>query len=351
MTKNTEMGSFSGTGLATDVEWQTFWQKMTLPDKIQISLPVAKKKIIVISGPTGVGKTALSLIVAKAIGGEIISADSMQVYKDMDIGTAKISAQEMDGIPHHLLNIRFIDQTFNVVDFWNEANQKIEEIYERGHVPIVVGGTGFYIHSLIYGPPTGPASQSEVRAQWENEMKEKGSEALFRKLEELDPQYAQTITQNDKHKIIRALEIISLTGKRVSQFIRQVTPLQKYDFRCWFLYLPKEILYKKIEERCDKMIEDGLLKEVKFLEKLGLRHNSSASQAIGYRQGLEFIDSPQEEEDLKRFKATFKQASRKYAKRQFTWFRKEGCFRWLNREEISFERAAEVILQDFELSL
>lgn len=344
----TESGLSAGS--LVEIEWQTFWQKMTLPDKIQISLPVSKKKIIILSGPTGVGKTALSLVVAKAIGGEIISVDSMQVYQGMDIGTAKISLEERGEVPHHLLDVRSIEETFNVMDFWNEATRLIEEIYERGHVPIVVGGTGFYIHALIYGPPSGPASDEEVRMGWEAEMQQKGSEALFRKLEEIDPQYAQTITQNDKHKIIRALEIISLTGKKVSQFVKQVNPLQKYDYRCWFLYLPKDILYKKIEERCDEMIAKGLLQEVELLDKLGLRGNSSASQAIGYRQCLEFLDSPRGKEDWERFVLTFKQASRKYAKRQFTWFRKEKFFRWLNREELSFERAAEVILQDFELS-
>ncbi|MES2198840.1 MAG: tRNA (adenosine(37)-N6)-dimethylallyltransferase MiaA [Chlamydiota bacterium] len=350
MAGNIGIENILSTGSVMEIEWQTFWQKMSLPDKIQISLPVAKKKIIIISGPTGVGKTALSLVVAKAIGGEIISADSMQVYQGMDIGTAKIPFEEREGVPHHLLDIRSIEESFNVVDFWNEATRLIEEIYERGHVPIVVGGTGFYIHALIYGPPSGPASTEETRAGWENEMQEKGSEALFRKLEELDPQYAQTITQNDKHKIVRALEIISLTGKRVSQFIKQVNPLQKYDFRCWFLYLPKDILYRKIEERCDDMIARGLLQEVEALDELGLRKNSSASQAIGYKQCLGFLDSSRGDDDWEQFRTVFKQASRKYAKRQFTWFRKEEFFRWLNREELSFERAAEVILQDFELS-
>ena len=350
VTENIGIQHILSTGSVMEIEWQTFWQKMTLPDKIQVSLPVSKKKVIILSGPTGVGKTALSLVIAKAIGGEIISADSMQVYRGMDIGTAKISFEEREEVPHHLLDIRSIEETFNVVDFWNEATRLIEEIYERGHVPIVVGGTGFYIHALIYGPPTGPASQEEVRAEWESEMRERGSEALYRKLEELDPQYAQTITQNDKHKIVRALEIIALTGKRVSQFVKQTNPLQQYDFRCWFLYLPKDILYRRIEERCDAMIARGLLQEVESLERAGLRGNSSASQAIGYRQCLEFLDSPKGKEEWERFTTIFKQASRKYAKRQFTWFRKEKFFRWLNREELSFERAAEVILQDFELS-
>lgn len=350
MTGNTEIQNAASAGSVIEIEWKTFWQKMTLPDKIQISLPVSKKKIIILSGPTGVGKTALSLVLAKAIGGEIISADSMQVYRGMDIGTAKISLEEREDVPHHLLDIRSIDESFNVVDFWNDATRLIEEIYERGHVPIVVGGTGFYIHALIYGPPSGPPSQEEVRTIWENEMSKNGSEPLFRKLEELDPEYARTITQNDKHKIVRALEIISLTGKRVSQFVKQVNPSSKYDFRCWFLYLPKENLYSKIEERCDAMIAKGLLAEVEYLDAQGLRNNSSASQAIGYRQCLEFLDSAKGVEDWDHFVKIFKQASRRYAKRQFTWFRKEQSFRWLNREELSFERAAEVILQDFELS-
>lgn len=335
---------------AIDLEWQLFWEKMCLPKKIQIDLPLRKKKVIVLAGPTCVGKTALSLVLAKAIGGEIISADSMQVYRGMDIGTAKISPKEMGDIPHHLIDVRSLDQAFNVVHFCKEAHLAIEGICARDHVPIVVGGTGFYLHALLYGPPKGPASIGEVRDQWEKEIEEKGSISLFARLQELDPEYAKTITFNDKHKIARALEIISLTGKKVSEFAYEKNVCSNYDFRCWFLYLSRDSLYRKIEQRCDEMIEQGFLQEVERLDEAGLRYNTSAAQAIGYRQCLSFLDSPRSADDWQQFITSFKQASRRYAKRQFTWFRKEPMFRWLSRDELSFEKIAEVILQDFELS-
>ena len=333
-----------------DRELQAFLQKITLPERIQISLPNPRKKVIVISGPTAVGKTDLSLLVARSIGGEVISADSMQVYSGMDIGTAKVSLKERESVPHHLIDVRDLGQSFNVVDFWQEATKAIDEVHARGGIPVVVGGTGFYLHALIYGPPSGPPSVASERAKWELELDEKGSEALFNRLKELDPEYARSITQNDKHKIVRALEIISLTNKKVSEFPKISLEVQKYNFRCWFLYMPKEILYRLIEQRCDEMMRKGFLDEVKELEKLGLRANSSASQAIGYKQCLEFLASSQAPDDWDQLIFSFKQASRRYAKRQFTWFRKEPLFRWINREDISFERSAEVILQDAELS-
>ncbi len=332
-------------------ELESFFRHITLTQQESYLTPSAKKKVIVLSGPTGVGKTNLSLLIARAIGGEIVSADSMQVYRGMNIGTDKVAKELREEIPHHLIDIRDLSDSFNVVNFWEEASHAIEGILSRGAVPIVVGGTGFYIHALIYGPPSGPPSVPEVRLKFEDLLYQKGAQFLFEQLEELDPDYALTITQNDRHKIIRALEIITLTNKKVSQFPKQQMALaQQYNYRCWFLYMPKEILYRKIESRCDEMISRGFLEEVKQLKEKGLLLNSSASQAIGYRQGLEFLSSAQTQSDFEEFVLSFKQASRRYAKRQFTWFRKEPLFRWLNREEVSFDRAAEIILQDFELS-
>jgi tRNA dimethylallyltransferase len=346
-----EFGSQGSSGLLLeDKEWHEFWQNVILPEKIQVAIPIPRKKIIILSGPTGVGKTEVSLLIAKAIGGEIISADSMQVYRGMDIGTAKVSKEDRNAIPHHLIDIRDIDETFNVIDFWHEAVEAIEKIHSRGHIPIVIGGTGFYINSLIEGPPTGPASVESVRSKLEAEIEESGSLFLFERLERLDPEYAQSITHNDKQKIIRALEIITLTNRRVSEFTRKQPNSQKYDVRCWFLHKPKDLLYKRIEDRCDEMIAEGLVEEVERLEKQGLRDNLSASQAIGYRQCLNYLDSSRTEEDKSQFIISFKQASRRYAKRQFTWFRKEPLFRWLSKEENSSERVAEIILQDFEVS-
>jgi tRNA dimethylallyltransferase len=323
----------------------------TLPLKKPTLPRSKKKKVIVISGPTSVGKTSLSLRIAHAIGGEIISADSMQVYRSMDIGTAKATKQQREEIPHHLIDCRDLSQSFNIVDFYNEAIKAIHEIHLRDHVPIVVGGTGFYIHALLYGPPQGPPSVPEIRSRLEDEMDEHGAPHLYEKLKELDPDYAMSITQNDKQKIIRALEIIALTQQKVS-FFGKTTPekVEELDFRCWFVHLPKEQLYPRIEKRCDEMLEAGFLDEVKALIEKGLEKNTSASQAIGYRQALRYLHSKQTEEDYKEFVESFKQASRRYAKRQFTWFRKEPFFRWLNLAELTPDRAAEMIIQDIELN-
>lgn len=335
--------------ITVDEELQELFIHIPLPQKKKLPPHVKKKRVIVISGPTAVGKTRASLLIAQATGGEIISADSMQVYTGMDVGTAKPSREELQEIHHHLVDTRDLTESFNVVEFYDEACQSLKEIFAKGHVPIVVGGTGFYIHALLYGPPSGPPSAPDIRQMLENEMKEKGAEALYKRLHLIDPDYAGTITQGDRHKIIRALEIMSLTNKKVSDF-GPLTPdhLEELDFRCWFLYMPKETLYPRIEARCDRMVAEGVIEEVRRLEKEGLRSNLSAAQAIGYRQCLQYLDSPQTKEDFEIFVREFKKASRRYAKRQFTWFRKEPLFRWLNLDEISLETAVEIIIQDYE---
>jgi tRNA dimethylallyltransferase len=334
-----------------DKELQVLLTHFTLPQKQKLIPRSKKKKIIVIAGPTAVGKTQLSLVIAKAIGGEMISADSMQVYRGMDIGTSKANLVEREWIQHHLIDSRDLDESFNVMEYYHEASQAIKEILDKGAVPIVVGGTGFYIHSLIYGPPRGPPSDPKLRKMLEDEMALKGTQIMYDKLKDLDPDYALTITQNDRHKIIRALEILSITQKRVSELSAVSSEnFEDYDFRCWFVYMPKEALYPRIEMRCDRMIAEGFVEEVKRLEKEGLSKNSTASQAIGYRQCLEYLNSPQSQEDWDHFIDAFKQASRRYAKRQFTWFRKEPLFRWLNIDKMSLEHAAEMIIQDYELS-
>ncbi len=310
-----------------------------------------KKKVIVISGPTAVGKTQLSLIIARAIGGEIISADSMQVYRGMDIGTAKASREERVEIPHHLIDSRDLDENFSVIDFYQEATQSIREIFSKGRTPIVVGGTGFYLHALIYGPPSGPTSVPEVRKRLEKEMEEQGPLALYDQLKEQDPEYAHTITFRDRHKIVRGLEIIELTGQKVSSFSKSSEKeSDEYDFRCWFLYKPKEVLYPLIEKRCDEMLREGLVAEVRQLENEGLSKNKTAVQAIGYKQCLQYLKTAQTPDDYEQFIVNFKQASRHYAKRQLTWFRKETLFRWVDLQEISVEMAAELMIQDYELS-
>lgn len=331
-------------------ELQQIFSQIALPLKERSHLGLKKKKIIVIAGPTCVGKTKHSLAVAEALGGEIISADSIQVYKGMDIGTAKIKIEEQVRIPHHLIDIRTIQGQFNVVDFYREANKAIRDILLRDKVPIVVGGTGFYIHALIYGPPQGPPSDAQVRTLLEKDLEKQGTEALFERLSQIDPEYAKTITKADRQKIIRALEIISLTNKKVSDFPKVPRRELPYNFRCWFLYKTKEVLYPLIEMRCDEMIAEGFIEEVRELIKEGLVNNLTAANAIGYRQCIEFLQSPGSPDDFIAFVSAFKQASRRYAKRQFTWFRREPLFRWLNVEDLPFEKSTEILIQDYELN-
>lgn len=322
---------------------------LEIQKQIPTNFQKRKKRIIVISGPTCCGKSALAMQLAQAIDGEIVSADSMQVYRGMDIGTAKPTIEDRLLVPHHLIDIRDVTESFNVVDFYYEARQACRQILERGNVPIVAGGSGFYLHTFLYGPPSGPPSVPELRKSLEEEMSRLGPEMLYERLVELDPQYAKTITKHDKQKIVRALEIIGLTNKRVSKLSwKGRRKPQNFDFRCWFLHRPREKLYERIHERCDWMLEQGFLDEVKRLEAQGLRQNNSAAQAIGYKQALEYLSSTQTEEDYKKFVSDFKQATRNYAKRQFTWFRKEPVFKWLDVDLHDPEIVFDIIKKDYE---
>lgn len=312
-------------------------------------LSLKKRKVLIIAGPTGTGKTELSLLLAQTLShAEIISADSMQVYRGMDIGTAKVSLENRKRLPHHLIDIRDVDESFNVFDFYIEAQNCIDTILAKGHVPIIVGGSGFYIRSLLYGPPDTPPSIEALRKKLEKEMEALGVTAMFQRLQSLDPTYAATITKGDKHKIIRALEIIAITGGPVSQFSWKCRyPSLDYDFHCWFIYRPREILYKILERRCEVMLDMGFIEEVENLEKEGLRFNPTACQAIGYKQCLHYLQTAKTPDDLAAFLESFKLVSRHYAKKQFTWFRKEPIFKWLNVDLHDMEIAMEMILQDF----
>ncbi len=332
-----------------DINVQKILSNILSPLEEKIPVFGRKKRVIVIAGPTGSGKSELGVELSKILGGEVLSADSCQVYQGMDIGTAKLTPQEMGGIPHHLIDIRKIDEPFNVMEFYEEATRKLSEVSARGHVPILVGGSGFYLHVLLYGPPKGPASNPQVRKKIEEQMDRLGVEVLYERLQMLDPEYAKTVTERDKHKIVRALEIITLSRRKVSDFPKpKAIENSEYDFRCFFLYYPLPILYLKIEKRCDQMIEKGFIEEVKRLQYNGISKNPLASQAIGYKQCLYYLHSEQKEEDLQIFLQEFKRASRNYAKRQFTWFRKEPFFRFLNLDELGIDRVKEIVLSDFE---
>ncbi len=346
------MGSAVASGLVFEhEEIQRILSNLCFPVEEPIPLLPKKKKkrVLVLAGPTGCGKTALSLILAKAIGGEIISADSMQVYRGMDIGTAKIRTEEQEGVPHHLIDIRNLSEGFNVVDFYYEARNACSKIHARDNIPIVVGGAGFYLRALLHGPPGGPPSVDGVRAKLESEMDVFGPDVLYERLVQHDPDYAQTITCHDRQKIIRALEIMVLTGEKVSAYTWDYySEPRDYAFHCWFLHRPRDLLYQRIEDRCHEMLEQGLLDEVLDLEKKGLRSNLSASQSIGYRQCLNYLDSQQTNKDYEELLFRFQVSSRRYAKRQFTWFRKEPFFRWLNMEILDEENLCDIILNDLD---
>lgn len=308
-----------------------------------------RPKVIVIGGPTCCGKTQLAALLAQTLAGEVISADSMQVYQGMDIGTAKPTEEQRAASPHHMIDVCPVNQPFNVVDFFYDARRACQSILAKNHVPIVVGGAGFYLHAFLYGPPEGPPSVPEIRQALEEELEKYGVEALYERLQELDPAYAKTITDHDRHKIVRALEIIASTRRPVSTLSwgGRTTPID-YDFRCWFLHRPKDVLYERIEARCERMIDEGFIDEVTSLEKKGLRDNPQAASAIGYRLALKYLASERTTDDFNEFVRQFKQSSRHYAKRQFTWFRRESMFRWLDIELHDLETAADMILNDYE---
>ncbi|MBS0621556.1 MAG: tRNA (adenosine(37)-N6)-dimethylallyltransferase MiaA [Verrucomicrobia bacterium] len=307
-------------------------------------------RIVFLAGPTGCGKTALSLLLAESLQGEIVCADSMQIYQGMDIGTAKATLLERRRVPHHLIDVCPIHASFSVVDYYYTAQQTIEEIQARGKLPIVVGGAGFYIHSLLYGPPSGPPSVPDVRRSLEEALGVLGPEALYEQLLRIDPDYASSITVHDRQKIVRGLEIIQLTGLPVSAHSWQGREVAvRGAFRAWFIHRPRSILYERVEERCEQMVEEGLLAETEALCEQGMRDNRAACHAIGYKQALAYLDSERTEEDFAKFMSDFKQASRHYVKRQFTWFRKEPLFKWIDVDERDVEVLVEMMIQDCRL--
>lgn len=308
-----------------------------------------RSKVIVLSGPTAVGKTALSLYLAKRLGGQIVSADSMQVYQGMDLGTAKASLDERRQIPHYLIDIRKLTESFDAASYFEEAKKAINFIIAQNKVPIVVGGTGFYIDTLINGPPVGPPSDPKVRTQLEEQIKHFGVEPLFDRLSKLDPEYAKTITTRDRRKIVRALEIITLSQKKVTDFDPAIhSKGLDVDFRAWFLSMPKPTLDERINNRCDLMLATGLIDEVEELQSKGLLENESARQAIGYKQAIIYLQSDKSQEDYAQFVKDFKAASRRYAKKQFTWFRKREQFKWIDLDQYTLEQAGQIICQDYE---
>lgn len=293
---------------------------------------MSKPKVIVICGPTASGKTALSIELAKKINGEIISSDSMQIYKYMDIGTAKPNKEEMQGIKHHLLDFVEPNQRYSVAEFKKDAEAAIEEILAKGKTPIVVGGTGLYVDSLIYGIEYQDIELDEkYRRELEERVLKEGLEKLYDEAKKIDPQAMEKISQNDKKRILRVLEIYKATGKnKTEQEIESRKNGAKYDYKVFAINWDREKLYERINKRVDIMIEQGLIQEVEQLLK---KYNEfpTAMQGLGYKEVVEYLHGITSKEEMIE---KLKMETRRYAKRQITWFKKNKQTIWIEPKDL-----------------
>lgn len=295
------------------------------------------KPLIILTGPTAVGKTGLSIKLAKELNGEIISADSMQVYRHMDIGSAKITEQEMDGVSHHLIDVLEPTEEFNVVTFQKMAKQALKGIYSCGRIPIVAGGTGFYIQALAYDIDfTENDSDEALRRELEETAREKGGEYLHQMLKEVDPAAAMQIHANNQKRVIRAIEFYRKTKTRISEHNEaQRQKNSPYDLFYYVLNEERQILYERIDQRVDQMIQKGLVEEVAGLARMGCTRDMVSMQGLGYKEILDYLDGRYCLEEAVRI---MKRDTRHFAKRQITWFKRERDVRWLNLWEFDNDR-------------
>jgi len=282
-------------------------------------------KVIIILGPTCVGKTGLSILIAKALHTEIISADSMLVYKHMDIGTAKPSAEELKSVPHHLINVLLPSETFSAGQFKEKATEIIHSLHAGNKIPVIVGGTGLYIRSITQGLFEGPGADDSLRIQLTEEAHQKGSEYLHKKLAEVDPEAAEQIDKNDMRRLVRALEVSLQSPEGISELRRNSTVPLQFDFIKIGLTRDRKELYPMIEERVDSMIQSGLIDETKRL--LTLSPGKTAMQALGYKEIMFFMNGTVALAEAIRL---IKKRTKEYAKRQFTWFKKEPDIQWVD---------------------
>lgn len=284
-------------------------------------------KIVVICGPTGVGKTGLAIALAKHFAGEIVGADSMQIYRQMDIGTAKPTAEEQAQAEHHMVNIVNPDEGFDAAEYAHLARQCVDRLAADGKMPLAVGGTGLYIKALLYGLSQGAPSDPDVRAQLQNELDRFGTVHLHQHLTENDPESAQRIHPNDSYRIVRALEVLRITGRSITALHQDHGFAQPaYDALQIGLNLPRERLYERIDRRVEMMLDEGLVDEVRGLLKLGYSPALKSMQALGYRHMVDFL---QGRLDWNEAVQTLKRDHRRYAKRQLTWFGAVDGIHWL----------------------
>lgn len=295
-----------------------------------------KQPMVILAGPTAVGKTRLSIALAKKIGGEIISADSMQVYKYMDVGSAKITKQEMDGVPHHLIDILEPSEEFNVVLFQQKCKEALQGIYERGHIPIVAGGTGFYIQALLRDIDfTENEENKEYRESLEKLAAQRGPEWLHEMLRQVDPVSAREIHANNVKRVIRALEYYQLTGEAISKHNEQERQKENAYNACYFVLNDlRERLYANIDLRVDTMLEQGLVEEVRRLRDMGCKRGMVSMQGLGYKEILDYLEGIC---TLEEAVYLIKRDTRHFAKRQLTWFKREPEVIWVNKNEMDYE--------------
>ena len=303
-----------------------------------------KKPLIVIGGPTACGKTGFSIKLAKEIGGEIISADSMQVYRYMDIGTAKVTPEEADGVPHYLIDEFDPDEEYNVMLFQQKAKAYMEQIWEKGKVPILVGGTGFYINALLYDNDfTETENDTSYREECYKLAQEQGPEVLFERLKEVDPEYAEIMHANNVKRVTRALEYHYLTGQKFSEHnAEQKEKETPYDAAVIILNMDREKLYERIELRIDIMMQEGLLEEVKGLLDRGYTPDLVSMQGIGYKEFIPYFNGECTLEDAV---TQLKTNTRRFAKRQLTWFRRQIEGLWVDLSKSTGEEAMADVLE------
>ncbi|MEF2686150.1 MAG: tRNA (adenosine(37)-N6)-dimethylallyltransferase MiaA [Lachnospiraceae bacterium] len=303
---------------------------------------MTKKPLIILTGPTAVGKTALSLSLAERVNGEIISADSMQVYRGMDIGSAKIMPQEQKGIRHHLIDVLNPNEEFHVVRFAQMAKEAMEDIWSRGKIPILTGGTGFYIQAVLYDIDfTENGEDDSYRRELETYATEQGAEKLHERLREVDPISAEKIHANNVKRVVRALEYYKQTGEPISRHNEQERQKESpYAFAYFVLNDKRERLYQRIDARIDEMLSEGLVAEVERLKENGCHRGMVSMQGLGYKEILEYLDG---ECTLEEAVYKLKRDTRHFAKRQITWFKRERDVIWVDKD--AFEYDEEKILQ------
>ena len=306
-----------------------------------------KKPLIILTGPTAVGKTKASIRLAKALNGEIISADSMQVYKYMDIGSAKIKPEEMQGVKHYLVDELEPDEEFNIYVFKKLAMEAMDEIYAKGKIPIIAGGTGFYIQALLYDIEFSEEEGDKTyRHMLEKKAEVEGVTVIHDMLKEVDPEAAKEIHENNLKRVIRALEYYNETGMRISEHNKEQRQKESpYNFRYYVLNMDREKLYNRVNLRVDIMAENGLVDEVTKLKEMGYGKELNSMQGIGYKEIRDYVDGVY---DYETAIETLKKNTRNFAKRQITWFKREKEVIWLNHEEFDNdkEKILEFILED-----